>query len=192
MLNVRFERESMLTLRDRNAPLDVHRTATHWQCCVALAHDALRCTDPIPVLGAVMDAIQGFGPRNDEIYMVVSTLFARALEQGLLGLDARLKCDQNGFASYYHQLEEKLTQLDNGRIEIGFVHTPDAEGGLLEITVTEIWDEPERSRRPRHIDDGALETVRALCATLNFNADGRQAVAAYRWYKESTLSHRPL
>ena len=192
MLNVRFERESMLPLRDRNAPMDVHRTATHWQCCVALAHDALRSTDPIPVLGAVMDAIQGFGQRNDEIYLVVSALFARALEQGLLGLDASLKCDQDGFTNYYHQLEEKLAHLDNGRIEIGFVHTPDTEGGLLEITVSEIRDDAGQSPHPRHIDDAALEAVRALCASLHFNADGRKAVAAYRWYKESTPDHRSL
>ena len=71
-------------------------------------------------------------------------------------------------------------------------HTPDTEGGLLEITVSEIRDDAGQSPHPRHIDDAALEAVRALCASLHFNADGRKAVAAYRWYKESTPDHRSL
>ena len=183
MLHVRFLPEAMRALLDRSAPMDMTRTATHWHCCVALGHDALRCTDPVPVLGAVMDAIQGFGRRNDEIYMIVSTLFARALEQGLLGLDPSLKRDQCGFADYYHQLEERLAQLDQGRIEIGFVHTPDAEGGVLEISVTETGDHSDAARSASGVTS-ELEMVGALCASLEFSADGHRAVARYRWFKD--------
>lgn len=184
MLHVRFEPEAMRLLRGSNMPMDMSRGATHWDCCVALGHDALRCTDPVPVIGAVMDAIQGFGQRNDEIYMIVSGLFSRALEQGLLGLDAGLKSDQNGFARYYHALEERLARLDDGRIEIGFVHTPVTDGGVLQITVTESGSGLTSATGARSIDHAALHGVRSLCAALEFSADGRQAVAHYRWYKD--------
>ncbi|MBK8958842.1 MAG: fused response regulator/phosphatase [Proteobacteria bacterium] len=183
MLQVRFDPDAMRARLDSHAPLDMSRAATHWQCSVALGHDALRGTDPIPVVGALMDAIQGFGPRNDEIHMVVSTLFARALEQGLLGLDANLKCDQSGFANYYHQLEEELARLSGGGIEIGFAHTPDSAGGVLEITVSMSGGQsPALAPTPgdKHPD---LDAVAELCESLEFDADGRRAVARYRWYK---------
>ena len=130
-----------------------------------------------------MDAIQGLGPRNDEIYMVVSALFSRALEQGLLGLDASLKCDQTGFASYYHQLEERLTGLTDGSIEIGFAHTPDHEGGVLEITVSERGRAQAASASLHDNSHADLEAVRDVCESLELSDGGRRAVARYRWYK---------
>lgn len=183
MLHVRFEPDIMRARLDQHAPVEMSRAATHWHCCVALGHDALRSTDPIPVVGAVMDAIQGFGPRNDEIYMVVSALFSRALEQGLLGLDASLKCDQTGFASYYHQLEERLTGLTDGSIEIGFAHTPDHEGGVLEITVSERGRAQAASASLHDNSHADLEAVRDVCESLELSDGGRRAVARYRWYK---------
>jgi len=183
MLHVRFEREAMLALLDRDAPMDMARAATHWRCSVDLGSDALRCTDPIPVLGAVMDAIQGFGPRSDEIYMVVSALFARALEQGLLGLDPATKNEQSGFALYYHKLEERIAALQDGHIAISFEHTPDAEGGVLQIEVTESRSACHEGQMLRTAPLSNLAVVRSLCESLQFSADGRGAVARYRWYK---------
>lgn len=183
MLHVRFEPETMRARLDRDAPVEMSRAATRWHCCVTLGHDALRSTDPVPVVGAVMDALQGFGPRNDEIYMVVSTLFARALEQGLLGLDASLKCDRNGFASYYHQLEQGLAELSDGSIEIGFVHTPDHDGGVLEITVSEHGRRQAASPSLHENSRSDLEAVRDVCESLELSDGGRRAVARYRWYQ---------
>jgi CheY-like chemotaxis protein len=188
MLHVRFEREAMRDLLDGDAPIAMTRRATHWRCSVELGFDALRCTDPIPILGTVMDAIQGFGRRSDEIYLVVSTLFARALEQGLLGLDPSTKNDQSGFAEYYHKLEERLATLSAGHIAIAFEHTPEADGGVLEIEVAECRPGASAELVSRDAPLSNLETVRALCESLRFSADGRIAVARYRWLKNGAKS----
>ncbi|MEQ8664001.1 MAG: SpoIIE family protein phosphatase [Gammaproteobacteria bacterium] len=188
MLLVRFERETMLA-----PPQDRHRAArgrapNRWRCQVELGHDTLRETDPVPLLGTLMEQLQGFGPRTAEIFLVLTELYSNALEHGLLALDSQLKRDASGFSNYYELREQRLGTLARGHIVIELGHQPEADGGLLDIIVRQshngcAGDAPAVPAlvANRGYAGRGVALVRSLCESLEYSADGREARARYRW-----------
>lgn len=188
VLHVRFERDVMLALDASPARNARGQAARHWRTLVELGHDALRGSDPVPLLGSIMDHLQGFGARTAEIYVILTELYSNALEHGLLGLDSALKESPDGFGAYYALREERLAALGAGTIAIELDHHPTPDGGALDITVRQSHNGCAASGRAQVPLAGnagysgrGVGLVRSLCESLHYSDDGRIAQARYRW-----------
>ncbi|MEQ8230668.1 MAG: SpoIIE family protein phosphatase, partial [Gammaproteobacteria bacterium] len=188
MLQVRFERDTMLAPPAGAARAQQVRPARHWRCLVEFGHDTLRQTDPVPLLGSLMDQLQGFGARTAEIFLILTELFSNALEHGLLALDSALKRDPSGFSNYYELREERLAALERGSISIELEHRPLADGGILDVVVRQSHaGHTHRAPTVVSLDENrgyagrGIALVRSLCESLDYSDDGREARARYRW-----------
>ncbi len=189
VLHVRFERDVMLALDASPARTASGRAASHWRALVELGHDTLRGNDPVPLLGTIMDHLQGFGARTAEIYVILTELYSNALEHGLLGLDSALKDGPDGFGTYYALREERLAELDEGTIAIELDHRPTIDGGVLDITVRQSHNGcaatglvPATLAGNDGYSGRGVGLVRSLCESLNYSEDGRVAHARYQWH----------
>jgi len=189
VLHVRFERDVMLALDASPARTASGRAASHWRSVVELGHDTLRGNDPVPLLGTIMDHLQGFGARTAEIYVILTELYSNALEHGLLGLDSALKDGPDGFGAYYALREQRLAGLDTGAIGIELAHCPTPDGGVLDVTVRQSHNGCDLTERGGCTlgDNGGytgrgVALVRSLCESLSYSEDGCVAHARYRWH----------
>lgn len=187
MLEVRYDRDLLLTVDRTKAEAPVGKAATHWQFAIELGYDALRSADPVSALSSVMDALQGFGQRSAEICLIVSELFSNSLEHGLLGLDSNIKQSPQGFAGYYRQRHDGLEQLAQGCIRIEIAHAPQADGGILEIRVKHTGSGFDYATKLIELDHNktysgrGIKLVRSLCESLDYADGGREAIARYHW-----------
>ncbi|MGE3846838.1 MAG: PP2C family protein-serine/threonine phosphatase [Gammaproteobacteria bacterium] len=190
MLEVRFRHDALYALSSDCAALMPAQPATHWRVALDFAADALRNADPLPALGAVVDAVQGFGPGSTEIYMVTATLFGHVLEQGLLQLESALKSDSQGYACYYRERERRLAELVDAEVHLEMAHHPDDEGGVLEIHVSGA-DTRSRAQRPQALAVSNHALLAKLCERYEVSETCCRATARYRWRRGEPAARPP-
>ncbi len=105
----------------------------HWNMSLQFEADAIKNADLIPSLVQMIVDVQGLRPYQQTLYLLVTELYSRALEQGLLGLDPAMKETTNGFEEYYIQREKTLSDLSDASITFDFKHEPYGEGGRLTL-----------------------------------------------------------
>lgn len=162
------------------------RAATRWQLTLRLEADALRENDPAAVLSSAADALQGFGPRSSELFLVVNELYARALEQGLLGLPVTPGDDAGLLARYYEERARRLDELTEGWISLELQHRPSYQGGMLEITARHGCNcratAEDECVADFPVTIAGLAVASSVCAGLEVIDGGRGARARYVWH----------
>jgi anti-sigma regulatory factor (Ser/Thr protein kinase) len=155
-----------------------------WRLVVDLGAEALRRSDPIPLLINAMGEIQGLGHHRRNVFTILSELYNNALEHGLLALDSALKCSAEGFSSYYEQRESRLERLEQGYVVIECHHTPTDSGGRLAIRVENggpgLEKGGERERSNPYSGRG-LKLVTSLCESVERDASTHAVTAVYVW-----------
>jgi serine phosphatase RsbU (regulator of sigma subunit) len=86
--------------------------ATTWKQVMEFGIDSLRHINPVPVMVNTLMEIQGLQNYRQDIFMIISELFANALDHGVLGLDSSLKSSPDGFMRFYALKDERLKQLE--------------------------------------------------------------------------------
>ncbi|WP_320416296.1 fused response regulator/phosphatase [Candidatus Reidiella endopervernicosa] len=170
-------------------PAVVHATAeaSEWGFVVELGASALRMLDPKPMLTQMLVDIQGLEEHRERLYMVLTELYANALEHGLLKLDSALKRTENGFIEYYTKREAALLSLEEGWIKIDISHQPDETGGRLTIRLEDSGDGFSVDDAPAALEGNlalcgrGVELVRSLCETVTYHGNGNCVEAIYKW-----------
>ncbi len=187
LLEVRYDPDVMQRTGSAVALAPVGKAATAWRVNIDLGIDAIRNGDPLPVFTTCTDVLQGFGQRSSQIYLILSELYSNALEHGLLGLESALKRSPEGFVEYYSQRQSLLAEARDGSISITLTHTPTTDGGELEIRVRNTGRPFEPRVAFSDLKDNnthsgrGIALVRSLCARLEYEDDGRLAIAHYIW-----------
>lgn len=160
---------------------------TNWSQSMMFDIDTLRVVNPVPVMvNALMD-IQGLQGHRQAIFIIVSELFANALDHGLLGLSSSLKSSPEGFMEYYQQRDERLQKCGQGRIRFSFAHQATSAGGRLTIKVMDTgagfdWQlRSQDSTQNLSFCGRGLHLVRELCSSLRFHGKGNRVTAAFEW-----------
>ena len=174
--------------RDEESEDEAHvRPPTAWSVEMRLEAQALRATDPRPLLTQLVMDLQGMQKHRDRLFTVLAELFSNALEHGVLGLDSALKYDSQGFAEYYEQRRKKLDCLEDGWIRIALDHVPTGCSGELHITIEDSGQGFELSNSlPGLLENTAhsgrgIALVRSLCRELVYQGRGNVAHAVYAW-----------
>jgi anti-sigma regulatory factor (Ser/Thr protein kinase) len=156
-----------------------------WRIALDLHADALRMTDPVPMVLAQLQQIPGLEPHRPMLYTVLSELYRNALEHGVLQLDSKLKDLPEGFERYVVARERGLAELTTGSIRLSVTCVQARGGGHLTIRVEDSGPGFDWAALPPAAPSGAhgrgLHLVRALCSALTFERGGRCALATYAW-----------
>ena len=156
-----------------------------WRIGLDLHADALRMSDPVPMVLSQLQQIPGLDAHRSVLYTVLAELYSNALEHGVLQLDSRLKDLPAGFEGYVAARERELARLATGSIRLSATCVQWAGGGQLTIRVQDSGPGFDWRALPEDAPGGAhgrgLHLVRGLCSDLTFEDDGRCACATYAW-----------
>jgi CheY-like chemotaxis protein len=156
-----------------------------WRIGLELHADAMRVTDPVPMLITELQQVPGLDAHRSVLYTVLSELYSNALEHGVLGLSSQLKEQPDGFERYLAAREQQLATLREGWIRIGVVCALWPTGGQLTIDVEDSGEGFDWRAQPQDDHDNihgrGLQLVRGLCRTLSFEGKGNRVCATFVW-----------
>ena len=174
-------RPAIADKNERHGPKD-------FSFALTLQAQALRESDPLPVLLDVLMQIPGLRVHRGQVFAILAELYSNALEHGVLQLDSALKRSSEGFAEYYRLRHEKLMALDSGRIEVFCRHCPKLDGGTLEIQIHDSgqgFDYADRLNRPLEHQRGyagrGVGLLSRLCERVEYSGNGNTVAIQYRW-----------
>lgn len=149
--------------------------------------DSLRLINPVPVMVNTLMEIQGLQNYRQDIFMIVSELFANALDHGVLGLDSGLKSSPEGFMRFYALKDERLQQLTQGKVRLLFIHQPTEQGGRLVVKVLDSgngfdWHGRGRAQASNEAYCGrGVILLETLCSSVVYHGCGNRVTAVFDW-----------
>ena len=172
-----------------SAPAD---TCGQWRISLDLHADALRVSDPVPMLLTQLQEIPGLDEHRAALYTVLSELYSNALEHGVLRLSSQLKELPDGFERYVAARERQLASLASGWVRMSAACAQWRGGGEVAIRIEdsgEGFDWRELPQQPKGgVHGRGISLVRGLCRTLDFENDGSCARATYAWGEPARLT----
>jgi CheY-like chemotaxis protein len=160
-------------------------TSGQWRIALDLHADALRVSDPVPMLITQLQEIPGLEEHRSALYTVLSELYSNALEHGVLKLSSQLKDEPDGFERYVAAREQQLASLATGWVRMSAVCAQWRGGGELAIRVEDSGEGFDWRSLPQEapgsVHGRGLNLVRGLCRTLDFENGGSCACATYAW-----------
>ncbi|MBD9357231.1 ATP-binding SpoIIE family protein phosphatase [Methylomonas albis] len=163
--------------------------ATTWKQMMEFDIDSLRLINPVPVMVNTLMEIQGLQNYRQDIFMIVSELFANALDHGLLGLDSSLKSSPEGFMRFYARKDQCLQQLKQGRIRLLFIHQPTEQGGRLIVKMRDSGMGFDWHARTSALDSNqaycgrGISLLETLCSSLVYHGCGNRVTAVFDWQR---------
>ncbi len=172
--------EPMYADSGQSCPLD-------WSVSFEFRAQTLKHYNPLPYLLQLLLEVHGLREQSGALYSVMAELYSNALEHGVLGLDSRLKRDARGFADYYRQRNERLTQLNDGYVRVHVHVVPTDTGGKMTLRIEDSgpgFDVEQVLARPLDIDrlsGRGLSLVRQLSSDVRWSDGGRSVCVEFCW-----------
>jgi serine phosphatase RsbU (regulator of sigma subunit) len=173
---------------DGKAGGEPEEISTIWRLVLELGPDILRMGKSLShLIDILIGSQKGLYDHRENINLILSELYANALDWGLLGLDSTMKKDAEGFERYYAARQEALATLDDGWIKIDFELFGQDKGGKLVVrvedsgpgfdyhkTMPELFDNPALGGR-------GIKLVRSFCKDVVYEGKGNKVKAVYVW-----------
>ncbi len=163
------------------------RPPMHWRFQLEFEADMLRSAEPIPLLTQMLLDYQGLRGHWSRIFTVLTELYTNALDHGILGLDSGMKDSAEGFSQYYTQREQRLANLEDGRLMIKLQHVAHGEGGRLTISFKDSGLGFDFNAAPIEVTSNlglsgrGIPLMRSLCQSLNYHGKGNSVTAVIDW-----------
>jgi serine phosphatase RsbU (regulator of sigma subunit) len=163
--------------------------ALHWKAGMEFELDALRQVNPVPVMVNALMEVQGLQHQRQAIFLIISELFANALDHGVLKLDSSVKASPDGFMRFYQLREDRLANWQKGRIRFLFSHKPTEQGGQLTIKVRDSGDGFDWAMRMKSLQSNqgfagrGVKLLESLCSSLTYQGKGNRVTAVFDWKK---------
>jgi len=165
-----------------------HIEPLRWQESMMFDIKTLRSVNPVPIFVNSLIDIQGLQQYRQAIFIIVSELFANALDHGLLKLNSDTKKSPDGFLEYYQLKERRLHEKETGWIKMFFKHVPRENGGRLTIKIVDSGDGFDwKTRLHPSLDENmgfsgrGVKLVEALCSEVTFHGRGNRVTAVFDW-----------
>ncbi|MBW6452975.1 MAG: SpoIIE family protein phosphatase [Methyloprofundus sp.] len=161
--------------------------ALSWKSSIEFDAATLRYINPVPVVINSIMEIQGLIEHREAIFLIVTELFANALDHGLLELDSKMKQTSAGFMQYYRVREERLAQLSDGYIKMSFNHQPTDTGGKLVIRMQDSGQGFDFSNVSSDLEQNqqnfgrGISLLLNLCKGVEYSGNGNRVQAVYDW-----------
>ncbi len=161
--------------------------ALNWKTMMEFDINALRKLNPVPVMVNALMEIQGLQEHQQAIFMIVTELFANALDHGLLKLDSSIKQSPEGFVQFYDLKAERLQTIEQGVLRLFISHQPTATGGQLTIKVRDSGDGFDYLASTADLESNkgfsgrGIPLLESLCSRLTYQGKGNCVTAVFDW-----------
>ena len=181
---------AMTALREQKTITKSMLPAVSWSLDYKVEADAIRETEIIPSLVQMIVDFQGLRHYQKQLYIILTELYANALEHGLLDINSELKSSPEGFEQYYAERDQALANLSEGSISFNLRHEPYGEGGKLTLRISHDGDgfdiESTQSLLSSSDDDTRLygrgiKLVKSLTDRLVYEDFGKTVEVDYVW-----------
>lgn len=158
-----------------------------WSSRFELRASSLRAANPLPMTMQLLLQVTPLRHRAGIIYMVLTELYANALEHGVLGLDSAMKSDASGFARYYNERQQRLEALEQGFVAIELSVKSDGPRGVLSIDVRDsgpgfdVQRTLDRRYQADRLGGRGLEMIRRLSDRFVWQPDGKLLTVEFHW-----------
>lgn len=156
-----------------------------WSMTYQVQDSSLATFQPVAVLLPVLAGVPVLRSRLDEIGVVMTELYANALDHGVLGLSSELKQDAAGFLQFFSERTEKLQSATGAvTIELNCVTVGPSTTFRLSVTDTGQGFEPkpppaneasDPTQSPSYHGRG-LKLMRELSSELKHDNGGRTTI----------------
>ncbi|BCG64552.1 MAG: two-component system, HptB-dependent secretion and biofilm response regulator [Methyloprofundus sp.] len=161
--------------------------ALPWKTSMEFQAATLKHVNPVPIIINSIMEIQNLLEQRETIFLIVTELFANALDHGLLKLDSQMKQTPDGFMQFYNEREQRLNQLQAGAINLHFNHQPTAKGGRLVIKVQDTGEGFDYNAGKVGLADNqqnfgrGMSLLQSLCKNVEYSGNGNHVKAVYEW-----------
>ncbi|MEE4245117.1 MAG: SpoIIE family protein phosphatase [Kangiellaceae bacterium] len=151
-----------------------------------LGPESLRQFNPLPTLSQHLFEIGNLRSYRTQIMTILTEMYSNSLEHGVLGLDSELKQDARGFAEYYQQREQRLTNLADGFVKIKLDHTIAETGGRLFIKMSDSGSGFDFQSLQAKMMQGELKgrgypLIAKLADSIEFSDNGSSVEVIFTW-----------
>lgn len=158
--------------------------ALPWQIKMSLTAEELRKGhSPVAQIVDMVGAAPGIETHKDYLHTILSELFSNALEHGILGLRSELKKTEDGYLEYYQQREEKLQELQQGKLDITIEFKMDGPKGFLAMRLDDSGPGFDIKNRNHSSDDDSfgrgIDLIETLCENVIYSEGGTRVEAQY-------------
>ncbi|WP_051906377.1 SpoIIE family protein phosphatase [Methylomarinum vadi] len=164
-----------------------HIDALAWKTMMEFDITTLKKLNPVPVVVNALMEIQGLQEHRQTIFLIVTELFANALDHGLLKLDSAIKQTAEGFMRYYELRDERLRTVQAGTVRIQFNHQPTETGGRLIIKLKDSGDGFLRNEWVEDLNNNrgfsgrGIALLRSLCSSIRYQGVGNRVTVVFDW-----------
>lgn len=175
---VQFEQEKQVCCfkADQALPWDLTMTLT--------AHELRDGAYPISQITDMISNAPGIEAHKDYLHTILTELFANALEHGILQLDSRLKCSEQGYLDYYEQRQQKLAQLNQGTLSIRLQFRVEGPDCFLSMQLQDSGCGFDVENRSPCDDNDAfgrgIDLIESLCDEVVYSNGGSRVDVRYR------------
>ncbi len=187
MIEIQCDPEAVRNFNDR-ALSKLKEVSKGYRLTIELGSDDLRSEDLLPrLLEILVGGRSALHDHRQNIYLILSELFANALDYGVLGLDSKLKKDMEGYPVYFAAREKALSEMKNGWIKLDFTLSAKDKGGELIMRVEDSGSGFDYSSTlPQLFEDTSFSgrgilLVKSLCKGFSYQGRGNQVEAIYAW-----------
>lgn len=173
------------TVNDPPALHPAQAARGHWQLGLSLSAEELKYVDAVPMLLNMVKSTACGRLYGNQIFVILSELFNNALDHGLLGLNSRIKLEEDGFARYLEMRVEGLQQLRDATIEIKIAVVEIEGRPMLRIAVKDTGSGFDYRRLAKVMPDASqpfgrgIATVRQLCHQVEYRGNGNEVIVHY-------------
>lgn len=160
-----------------------------WRWGIQLHDQHLQRVNPVALAMSYLREMSDPSFSFESVFTILTELYLNALDHGVLGLDSSIKATPDGFARYFQEREQRLSNLKGGSVSLNLMHIHGEHGGRLVIKVCDSG--PGFDYLP-HImqDSGApvvhdglsgrgIQVVRNLCEKLEYSQNGACVEASF-------------
>ncbi len=154
-----------------------------WEFGVTLGTREIRADDALPAISRAIAGIPGLARHRGLISMIMSEMYANAVDHSILGLDSMMKSSEAGFAEYYEERRRRLQELETGSVRFSLQCHDDGDGPLLTIRVSDSGQGFRGGLAPagaEALHGRGLQILSELCEELVFSDNGCTQEARFR------------
>lgn len=157
-----------------------------WRFMLDLGPAELKRVNAIPLLIHVLDQMNVSRKQRSEVFLILTELFANALDHGLLFLDSAMKETLGGVDDYFDERAKRLHDLFEGRIKLEVAVIVEDGQNVLRLDVEDsgagfdTTDVPDSSALIKVAHSGkGIALVRSLSKQVVFHPPGNHVTVDY-------------
>lgn len=163
------------------------RLPSQWRLELCLSAEEMKTIHIIPFLLAWLGQTGLRKEYCERFFMILSEIYNNALDHGILGLDSGMKLLSQGFEQYLNLRSERLSALQEGRMDIALERTRRAGEDRLCLRVKDSgagfefmpWLNADRSKTLRPYGRGIF-LVRTIASKMEYLGNGNEVTVEYR------------